>query len=445
VSWPLPHWISGKCAFNGPIERRNNSLIVFPGEMTKLRLLVPYLDKQVPDQEIIRIAPAFMKSSGEFDAAKTRSLLKGRIQFDEAKIVPYPFKPFDIRIAYLDAGIAPLFSRPSPQLLAHNEIENNKYFITRDTADKSPEGSPFFFSPRICDYDSISGHARHFPIWIRHGCDAPRDEPNGQCVFEQAEPYCVTKANLSETARTYLAHLRLPDPDRDADAAALIWMHALAIGYSPAYLEENADGIRQDWPRIPLPATKKTLLRSAELGRRLAALLDTEKPVNGVTCGKIDPRLKSVAIISKVTGGALDPAQGHLDLTAGWGHVGKDGVCMPGKGQYAERRQRDEGLRKAFGDKTLDVFLNDTACWANVPGPVWEYYIGGYQVMKKWLSYREKAVLGRGLRLDEAEYVTEIARRLAALVLLRPDLDANYRVVKADTWPWPRSRADQKD
>ena len=59
-------------------------------------------------------------------------------------------------------------------------------------------------------------------------------------------------------------------------------MHALAIGYSPAYLTENADGIRQDWPRIPLPDTKEALLASAALGRQIAALLDTEHDVGAV-------------------------------------------------------------------------------------------------------------------------------------------------------------------
>jgi len=42
-----------------------------------------------------------------------------------------------------------------------------------------------------------------------------------------------------------------------AETAGLIWMHALAAGYSPDYLSENADGIRQDWPRAPLPATRR--------------------------------------------------------------------------------------------------------------------------------------------------------------------------------------------
>ena len=226
------------------------------------------------------------------------------------------------------------------------------------------------------------------------------------------------------------------DPDGDEERAGLIWMHALAIGYSGAYLEENADGIRQDWPRIPLPKTKKALLKSASLGRRVAALLDTEKAVDGVTAGRVDKRLVKIGVMSRVEGGSIDPNKGELDVTVGWGHPGKDGVCMPGRGRMEVRRQRDAALRRAFGDETLDVYLNEQAYWANVPRAVWDYYIGGYQVVKKWLSYREKALLGRGLRVEEAEYVTQMLRRIAALVLMREELDANYGAVKGDVRAW---------
>jgi hypothetical protein len=58
---------------------------------------------------------------------------------------------------------------------------------------------------------------------------------------------------------------------------------------------------------------------------------------------------------------------------------------------------------------------------------VWEYTLGGYQVIKKWLSYREKPLLGRGLTVAEVRYVTETARRIAALLAMRPQLDENYR------------------
>jgi len=81
--------------------------------------------------------------------------------------------------------------------------------------------------------------------------------------------------------------------------------------------------------------------------------------------------------------------------------------------------------------------LNDRAYWKNVPANVWEYYIGGYQVIKKWLSYREQELLGRALRGEEAREVTNMVRRLAAIVLLHPALDDNYRRVKARAFPWP--------
>ena len=67
---------------------------------------------------------------------------------------------------------------------------------------------------------------------------------------------------------------------------------------------------------------------------------------------------------------------------------------------------------------------------------MWEYTIGGYQVIKKWLSYRERERLGRSLTPDEAREVTAMARRIAAIVLLEPALDANYTMVKESTYAW---------
>ena len=91
---------------------------------------------------------------------------------------------------------------------------------------------------------------------------------------------------------------------------------------------------------------------------------------------------------------------------------------------------------KLLGQSTHDVFLNNAACWRNVPERVWDYTIGGYQVIKKWLSYREFDLLGRALTPDEAREVTHMARRIAALILLQPELDKNYAAVKAQPADW---------
>jgi len=94
-----------------------------------------------------------------------------------------------------------------------------------------------------------------------------------------------------------------------------------------------------------------------------------------------------------------------------------------------------------LGPDTRDVYLNDKAYWRNVPANVWEYFIGGYQVIKKWLSYREQELLGRALSADEAREVTGMARRLAAIVLMQPALDDNYRRAAASAYTWPRQGA----
>ena len=92
------------------------------------------------------------------------------------------------------------------------------------------------------------------------------------------------------------------------------------------------------------------------------------------------------------------------------------------------------GREKLRAGKSLNIYLNATAYWQNVPQLVWDFTIGSYQVMKKWLSYREQRVLGRVLTMAEIMEVTAMARRLAALVLLQAALDENYKAVAAATW-----------
>ena len=252
--------------------------------------------------------------------------------------------------------------------------------------------------------------------------------------------------NLSIAALSYLNSIG------SVDDAPHLFHHAAAVLHAPSYAEENAGGLVQDWPRIPLPANRDVLLKSAALGRQVAALLDTETAVDRVTAGKPRPELKVLGVVAKVGGGSLTAAE--LEVTARWGVAGKGGVCMPGKGKLNARAYTaDErtalregaaalGLDEAtalacLGETTFDVYLNDAAYWRNVPAQVWSYTLGGYQVVKKWLSYREKALLGRGLTGREATEVMEMVRRIAALLLLHPALDANYRAVKAEAYAWP--------
>ena len=206
--------------------------------------------------------------------------------------------------------------------------------------------------------------------------------------------------------------------------------HTLAALHDPSYREANADALRAEGPRIPLPGwpdgdtpeVAEEVKASAARGRELAALLDSETPVPGVTTGTLRPEIAAIAVPTTTDGGNM--AGDDFSLTAGWGHFGQGEAVMPGRGRVVERPCTTEeraalgGAADGLGDTTYDVYLNDRAYWRNVPAAVWRYKLGGYQVLKKWLSYRERGVLGRALRPEEVQHFTDTARRIAAILSL---------------------------
>jgi hypothetical protein len=434
--WPSLTELSANPPAYGHMETRGLSLISHDRQKLENRLR-DFFDESVSDENMAMICPAIMAKYARYDGVFDRKVIQKKMTFSPEFIRCFNFKPFDVRFSYLDSQ-RPLWSEPSTALSAQS-WKGNAFLISRRGGVKSPEGSPFLFSANEFERDVISGHARAFPIRVRiwpKEKSKKKTDGNGEfgsILHEAAPAYQSGKtiANLSPVARAYLAKLGIKNCDKDADTAALTWMHALAIGYSPVYLAENADGIRQDWPRIPLPDSKSALLTSAELGDQIAALLNTADPVLGVTAGAIRPELVKIGVVTRLTNQKL-----NLSLTAGWGHAGQGGVTMPGKGKLETRGYAaDETPLPLLGQSTHDIFLNESTCWRNVPEKVWDFTIGGYQVIKKWLSYREFRMLGRALTPDEAREVTHMARRIAALVLLQPELDKNYQVVKAATVP----------
>jgi hypothetical protein len=404
-----------------------------------------YYDPAVPNDEIAELHAGLTTDAASFNARETRTRLQAQSQFNEGNLRRFWFKPFDLRWAYTER-VGNLWNRVRPELLNQN-WPGNHFLLARRHAPKAPDGATFFYTEYIADQHVLHTDAYFIPVRLLPPASESKADEQGHLLVAHLGTVSPV-ANLSSAARKYLVALDLLNPDTDGEVASLIWLHSLAIGYAPAYISENADGLRQDWPRVPLPDSKELLLGSAKLGKQIAALLDTESDV-ATFHGQ---PLQKFASFTVAPGTVLNEAE-HFAVTAGWGHAGKDGVTMPGKGKAVERdytKEEREALVRAadargigadqtlrtLGERTCDVFLNETAYWSNIPLRVWEYTIGGYQVIKKWLSYREKKLLGRALTKEEVRYVQEMARRIAAILLLEPALDSNYRDVKEHTFAW---------
>ena len=335
--------------------------------------IADYFDEDVSHTETSRRNPIAMRDTSRFNAQQVRSALLARGRSAGSGFVRYSYRPFDDRWLYWDADTK-LLDEKRTEYIPH-VFPGNLWFCAAQHTRKGTSEPQAAFTRHIGSYHWIERATIWFPLYLR-------DEQFGELVDGVKRV-----ANLSETARRYIESLGAQPDD--------LFRHVLATLHDPAYREANAGGLRMGWPRIPLPDSASELAESADRGRLLARLLDTESDVTEL----LDT---SIAVPTKTDGTQMQPAD--FNVSASWGHFGQNRAVMPGSGKVVRR------------GNVVDVYLNEVTYWADVPSAVWEYRLGGYQVLKKWLSYREHKVLGRALRVGEVSWFSEVARRVAAIL-----------------------------
>ena len=149
-----------------------------------------------------------------------------------------------------------------------------------------------------------------------------------------------------------------------------------AVLHAPTYRARYAEFLRIDFPRIPFAVTKARFDVLSDLGWDLVqAHLLREVPA-------AEPRL---------------------------------GVYH-GKGDHTVEAVR-------YSPEEAAIWINETQNFAPVPQAVWDFQIGGYQVLDKYLKSRK----GRTLSLDEQTHVGDVAESLAFTVDQVAKIDVVYR------------------
>jgi len=221
-----------------------------------------YFDADLPWQEYKALHQALTKDAARFDAREARIKAIKTEAFDKHRLCRYALRPFETRWCYY-TPVRPIWNEPRPTLWAQM-WSGNRFLMARPSGVADSEGPPLSLTSCLGDNDYQRGHSYYLPIQLLNGKRLSDEDHETLFDLLGSRPSKrVATANLSKAARTYLADIGVADPDANPQTAGHIWMHALAIGYSPAYLTENADGIRRDWPRIPLPLTRELLESSA--------------------------------------------------------------------------------------------------------------------------------------------------------------------------------------
>jgi predicted helicase len=149
--------------------------------------------------------------------------------------------------------------------------------------------------------------------------------------------------------------------------------------HAPAYRSRYAEFLRGDFPRIPFPESKAEFDALSKLGWALV----------------------QAHLLRGVPRKSLAKFHGHGDYTV-------------------------EATR--YDPKDEAVWINKTQCFKPVPQAVWDFHIGGYQVLDKYLKSRK----GRTLSLEEINHVAAVADALAFTIEQMAKIDTAYRAAFPD-------------
>ena len=427
ASWPtLPELFPVN--FSGVNTNRDAFLV--DTDLDRLRArVVDYFDPNLSHSELAELHPSAMRPRARYYPESVRDTLLARGGPTQSGFIRYTYRPFDTRWLYWEADTK-LLNEKRPDYRPH-VFDENLWLSSAPHLRKFPDEPQACVTQQMACLHMIERGANLFPAWLDENALG-------------AQKSGALRPNLSAATRRYL--------DRLGFAVEDLFHHVVAVLHDPAYRATNAGALRMEWPRIPLPhwselsahtsaeerklAAKvehaaETLADSVARGRELVALLEPDSPVPGVTTGQLRPEIAAIVVPATTHGRNMFGED--FRLTAGWGHFGARQAVMPGQGRAVERglteseRAAVGAAPDTVGETAYDIYLNENAYWRNVPANVWNYRLGGYQVLKKWMSYRERKVLGRALKAEVVGYFSEVARRIGVILLLRLQSDSTLK------------------
>jgi predicted helicase len=90
----------------------------------------------------------------------------------------------------------------------------------------------------------------------------------------------------------------------------------------------------------------------------------------------------------------------------------------------------------AYREGETRLYINKTQYFEGITRNMWEYLIGGYQVLSKWLKYRK----GRKLSLEDIKHFCKVATALKKTIEIQEEIDKLYPDVEKDVIEFKENR-----
>ncbi len=288
------------------------------------------------------------------------------------------YRPFNHRFTYYTGNSRGLYSSPQKAIMQHMQKTNLGLVMSRGVEIDSSY-KHVFVSDSIINHHSVSLKEVNylFPLYLYKPTEQKR-KGHSMMLFEPEVAY-DTNGRTPNISKALLEKLEKVYKKKFTPENLLHYVYGIL--YSNIYRKKYAEFLKIDFPRIPFTSDYKLFLQVAELGGELTELhLLKHKLLN-----------KPIA-------------------------------KYKGKGD-------DRVEKPVYNEEKRVVFINKANYFEGISPEVWNYHIGGYQVMEKYLKDR------KGRLMEDPGHYCRMATALAETILIQEKTDKLFGSVEKTVIP----------
>ncbi len=325
------------------------------------------------DTELARQAYELGKDSRDWKVKNAQQDFKNSGKIKEL-ITTILYRPFDYRFTYYTGNSRGLYSSPQKAIMQHMQKDNLGIVMSRGV-EIDAGYKHVFVSDTLVNHHSVSLKEVNylFPLYLYKAQEQKNKRGQSMMLFESEVQYDAKgrQPNISKgvTEKLETVFKKKFTPEQ-------LLHYVYAILYSNIYREKYSVFLKIDFPRIPFTSDYKLFLQIGELGRELTDL----------------HLLKHKSLNKPIT-------------------------KYKGKGD-------DRIENPTFKEESQMVFINNSNYFEGIPPEVWNYHIGGYQVMEKWLKDR------KGRLMEDPAHYCKIATALMETISLQRKIDKLFPAVE---------------
>lgn len=301
---------------------------------------------------------------------------------DKSHIVPFLYRPFDKRFTYYTGNSRGFHCMPRGEVMRNMIAGENVGLISPKRVELDQSWSNCFISDKITGHVIVSSKTIDylFPLYLYPETNTQNGRNNRgggtmMMVFEEDVEYTERRPNINKEFYQLLEHTfgERPTPEQ-------ILHYTYAVLYAPSYRQTYAEFLKSDFPRIPFTGDYELFKELAGLGKELTELHLMKSDKLNDPVAKFQGKGSNIIAKSKKTGRNYRPEEERV-------YINEDG-------QYFE----------------------------GIPEEVWEYKVGGYQVLDKWLYDRRQ----RKLSNEEIQHYCRVVTALYHTIELQKEIDGVY-------------------